>query len=41
MTMAKSDREELAVLDDFEKGELSSVATKQELARIKEAASTR
>ena len=38
--MAKSDNEELAVLDDYEKGKLHSVATKRELARVKEAART-
>jgi len=36
--MAKSDKEERAVLDDYEKGQLRSIATKQEIARIKEAA---
>ena len=36
--MAKSDKDEVAVLDDYERGQLRSIATKRELGRIKEAA---
>jgi predicted DNA binding CopG/RHH family protein len=36
--MSKIDREELEILEAFEKGRLRSVATKAELARIKAAA---
>jgi predicted DNA binding CopG/RHH family protein len=36
--MSKTDREELQILRAFEKGDLKSVATKAELARLKAAA---